>query len=121
VRVNCGLSYFVPHLPQVTFKFGLGTDFINVLKTIKMLGLDSKEPIMVGTTSTFKPTNSHLCDLCMHSYTPLHPRPAPQTLQVKGAKVTPRDVVAAVLPDPAKIGHLMHGAYQRAVRGETPK
>lgn len=38
-----------PALPpcsaQVTFKFGLGTDFINVLKTIKMLGLSSKEPI----------------------------------------------------------------------------
>ena len=30
-------------------------------------------------------------------------------MQVKGVTVTPRDVVAAVLPDPAKIGHLMHG------------
>jgi len=32
---------------RVTFKYGLGEPFINVLKTIKMLGLDNKEPIKV--------------------------------------------------------------------------
>jgi saccharopine dehydrogenase-like NADP-dependent oxidoreductase len=32
---------------RVTFKYGLGDQFINVLKTIKMLGLDNKEPIDV--------------------------------------------------------------------------
>lgn len=32
---------------RVTFKYGLGDQFINVLKTIKMLGLDNKEPIKV--------------------------------------------------------------------------
>ena len=32
---------------RVTFKYGLGDDFIGVLKTIKMLGLDNKEPIRV--------------------------------------------------------------------------
>jgi saccharopine dehydrogenase-like NADP-dependent oxidoreductase len=32
---------------RVTFKYGLGDDFIRVLKTIKMLGLDYKEPINV--------------------------------------------------------------------------
>ena len=32
---------------RVTFKYGLGDDFIRVLKTIKMLGLDNKEPIEV--------------------------------------------------------------------------
>lgn len=32
---------------RVTFKYGLGDDFIRVLKTIKMLGLDNKEPIKV--------------------------------------------------------------------------
>jgi saccharopine dehydrogenase (NAD+, L-lysine forming) len=32
---------------RVTFKYGLGDDFIRVLKTIKMLGLDNKEPICV--------------------------------------------------------------------------
>ena len=32
---------------RVTFKYGLGDDFIRVLKTIKMLGLDNKEPIQV--------------------------------------------------------------------------
>ena len=59
---------------RVTFKYGLGDQFIRVLKTIKMLGLDNKEPI-----------------------------------KVKGVKVAPRDVVAACLPDPARLGDLMSG------------
>jgi saccharopine dehydrogenase-like NADP-dependent oxidoreductase len=33
---------------RVTFKYGLGDDFIRVLRTIKMLGLDNKNPIRVG-------------------------------------------------------------------------
>jgi len=33
---------------RVTFKYGLGDEFIRVLKTIKMLGLDNKNPISVG-------------------------------------------------------------------------
>lgn len=32
---------------RVTFKYGLGDQFIGVLKTLKMLGLDNKEPIYV--------------------------------------------------------------------------
>ena len=32
---------------RVTFKYALGEQFINVLKTLKMLGLDNKEPIRV--------------------------------------------------------------------------
>ena len=32
---------------RVTFKYGLGEEFIGVLKTLKMLGLDNKEPINV--------------------------------------------------------------------------
>ncbi|MDD2695630.1 MAG: saccharopine dehydrogenase C-terminal domain-containing protein [Anaerolineales bacterium] len=32
---------------RVTFKYGLGDQFINVLKTLKMLGLDNKEEIQV--------------------------------------------------------------------------
>ena len=32
---------------RVTFKYGLGDEFINVLKTIKMLGLDNRFPIDV--------------------------------------------------------------------------
>jgi saccharopine dehydrogenase-like NADP-dependent oxidoreductase len=32
---------------RVTFKYGLGDQFIGVLKTIKMLGLDNKDPIEV--------------------------------------------------------------------------
>jgi saccharopine dehydrogenase (NAD+, L-lysine forming) len=54
---------------RVTFKYGLGDEFIEVLKTLHRLGLDSKEPV-----------------------------------SVRGAEVAPRDVVAAVLPDPASLG-----------------
>ena len=32
----------------MTFKYGLGTEFIEVLQTLHRLGLDSKEPIRVG-------------------------------------------------------------------------
>ena len=59
---------------RVTFKYGLGGEFIGVLKTLHMLGLDGKEKI-----------------------------------NVKGVAVAPRDVVAAALPDPAKLGDKMHG------------
>ena len=59
---------------RVTFKYGLGEAFIDVLKTISMLGLDSTQPV-----------------------------------NVRGAEVAPRDVVAATLPDPAKLGDRMHG------------
>jgi saccharopine dehydrogenase-like NADP-dependent oxidoreductase len=59
---------------RVTFKYGLGEEFIDVLKTLHKLGLDSTEPVAVG-----------------------------------GTKVAPRDVVAAVLPDPATLGERMSG------------
>lgn len=59
---------------RVTFKYSLGAEFIDWLKTFAYLGLDSKERIRVGDVS-----------------------------------VAPRDVLAAVLPNPAKLGHLMHG------------
>ncbi len=59
---------------RVTFKYGLGSQFIQVLKTLHLLGLDKKEPI-----------------------------------NVKGVMVAPRDVVAACLPNPAELGHRMHG------------
>ncbi|MCZ2127275.1 MAG: saccharopine dehydrogenase NADP-binding domain-containing protein [Anaerolineales bacterium] len=59
---------------RVTFKYGLGDEFIDVLKTLHKLGLDNKEKI-----------------------------------NVKGAKVAPRDVVAACLPDPAHLGDQMRG------------
>jgi len=59
---------------RVTFKYGLGDEFIDVLKTLNKLGLDSIEPV-----------------------------------QVKGVPVAPRDVVAATLPNPAKLGDRMTG------------
>jgi saccharopine dehydrogenase (NAD+, L-lysine-forming) len=59
---------------RVTFKYGLGDQFIGVLRTLHLLGLDSTSPVTVGPTS-----------------------------------VSPRDVVAACLPDPAEIGDRMHG------------
>jgi len=36
---------------RVTFKYGLGSEFINVLRTLHMLGLDSTEPVSVRGTS----------------------------------------------------------------------
>ena len=59
---------------RVTFKYGLGNEFIEVLRTLHMLGLDSTEPV-----------------------------------EVRGVEVSPRDVVAAVLPDPATLGERMTG------------
>ncbi len=59
---------------RVTFKYGLGDEFIGVLKTLHKLGLDRTAPVRVG-----------------------------------GVEVSPRDVVAACLPDPATLGDRMHG------------
>ncbi len=59
---------------RVTFKYGLGDEFITILKVLHTLGLDRTEPITV-----------------------------------KGVQVSPRDVVAAALPDPAGIGPRMTG------------
>ena len=59
---------------RVTFKYGLGDVFINVLKTLHTLGLDRTEKLRVG-----------------------------------GVEVSPRDVVAAALPDPATLGDRMTG------------
>jgi len=59
---------------RVTFKYGLGEKFINVIKVIKMLRLHQKEPV-----------------------------------SVKGVMVSPIEVVAACLPDPASLGDKMSG------------
>ena len=59
---------------RVTFKYGLGDEFIDVLKTLHKLGLDRTEPV-----------------------------------SVKGQQVSPRDVVAAALPDPSTLGDKMSG------------
>ncbi len=59
---------------KVTFKYGLGEEFIEVLRVLHKVGLDSTEPV-----------------------------------EVRGARVAPRDVVAAALPDPASLGDRMSG------------
>ncbi len=59
---------------RVTFKYGLGDEFIEVLKTLHKLGLDSTTPV-----------------------------------NVKGVPISPRDLVAAALPDPAALGDKMSG------------
>ena len=59
---------------RATFKYGLGEDFINVLKVLHKLGLDRTEKVKVG-----------------------------------GVEVSPRDVVAACLPNPATLGPKMRG------------
>jgi saccharopine dehydrogenase-like NADP-dependent oxidoreductase len=59
---------------RVTFKFGLGDEFIGVLEVLHKLGLDRTDKV-----------------------------------RVHDANVSPRDVVAAVLPDPATLGDAMSG------------
>src|SRR5437773_12133705 len=59
---------------RVTFKYGLGEEFIGVLQTLHKLGLDRTDPVSAG-----------------------------------GVSVSPRDVVAACLPDPATLGDKMTG------------
>ncbi|WP_422738408.1 saccharopine dehydrogenase C-terminal domain-containing protein [Micromonospora sp. WMMD729] len=59
---------------RVTFKYGLGEEFIDVLKTLHKVGLDGVSPV-----------------------------------RIRGVDVSPRDVVAACLPDPATLGTRMRG------------
>jgi saccharopine dehydrogenase (NAD+, L-lysine forming) len=59
---------------RVDFKYGLGSEFIDVLRTLHKLGLDRTDKVQVGAV-----------------------------------EVSPRDVVAACLPDPAQLGDRMTG------------
>ena len=59
---------------RVTFKYGLGSEFIEILRMLDKTGLAATAPV-----------------------------------RVRGVDVSPRDVVAAVLPDPATLGDRMHG------------
>jgi saccharopine dehydrogenase-like NADP-dependent oxidoreductase len=59
---------------RVTFKYGLGDEFINVLEVLHKTGLDRVGPVTV-----------------------------------RGVEVSPRDVVASTLPDPAFLGAEMTG------------
>ena len=59
---------------RVTFKYGLGDEFISVLEALHKTGLDRT-----------------------------------QKIRVRDVEVSPRDVVAAALPNPADLGDRMHG------------
>lgn len=63
---------------RVTFKYGLGDEFIGILKTLNQLGLDRTTPVRVRSANG-------------------------------PVEVSPRDVVAAGLPDPATLGPRMTG------------
>jgi len=63
---------------RVTFKYGLGDEFIGILKTLNQLGLDKTAPLRVRSANG-------------------------------PVEVSPRDVVAAGLPDPATLGPRMTG------------
>jgi saccharopine dehydrogenase (NAD+, L-lysine forming) len=39
---------FIPNIGRVTFKYGLGQEFIDVLRTLHLLGLDSTKKVRVG-------------------------------------------------------------------------
>jgi saccharopine dehydrogenase (NAD+, L-lysine forming) len=78
---------------RVTFKYGLGQEFIDVLKTLHKLGLDSTEPVSVRAARGASHGGGHSTDGGADGR----------------AQVSPRDVVAATLPDPAKLGERMTG------------
>ncbi|MFE3325756.1 saccharopine dehydrogenase C-terminal domain-containing protein [Streptomyces sp. NPDC059176] len=63
---------------RVTFKYGLGSDFINTLQVLHQVGLDKTDPVTVRSEGG-------------------------------PVRVSPRDVVAACLPDPATLGDRMRG------------
>ncbi|MFD5424344.1 saccharopine dehydrogenase family protein [Streptomyces sp. NPDC127084] len=63
---------------RVTFKYGLGEEFINTLKVLHQVGLDRTDPVTVRSSDG-------------------------------PVQVSPRDVVAAGLPDPAQLGDRMRG------------
>jgi saccharopine dehydrogenase-like NADP-dependent oxidoreductase len=67
---------------RATFKYGLGEEFIGVLRTLHTLGLDRTDPVRV-------------------------PSIGPEQRGL--VAVSPRDVVAACLPDPAGLGERMRG------------
>ncbi|MER7759744.1 saccharopine dehydrogenase C-terminal domain-containing protein [Streptomyces sp. NPDC097619] len=80
---------------RVTFKYGLGADFIEKLKTLHALGLDRTEPVAVRS-------------------------------DLGEARVSPRDLVAAALPDPATLGDRMTGktcagTWVKGVRDGKPR
>jgi saccharopine dehydrogenase-like NADP-dependent oxidoreductase len=80
---------------RVTFKYGLGEEFVNTLRTLHLLGLDRTGPVTV-------------------------PGPAGPVA------VSPRDVVAACLPDPAALGGRMRGktcagTWVRGVKDGSPR
>jgi saccharopine dehydrogenase-like NADP-dependent oxidoreductase len=83
---------------RVTFKYGLGEEFIGVLRTLHKLGLDSTEPVSVRADST----------------EPVSVRAVADSRVGGGVgpgyvRIAPRDVVAAALPDPATLGERMTG------------
>ncbi|MDX3308833.1 saccharopine dehydrogenase C-terminal domain-containing protein [Streptomyces sp. NPDC054884] len=80
---------------RVTFKYGLGEEFVETLKTLHRLGLDGTTPVTVPSAQG-------------------------------PVRVSPRDVVAACLPDPATLGELMHGktcagTWVRGVKDGAPR
>ncbi len=65
---------YLKGVKRVSFKLGLGDQFMDVLKTLHLIGLDSIDPVRVGNV-----------------------------------EVSPRDVVAAVTPNPAMLADSMTG------------
>ncbi|KOV69501.1 ATP-binding protein [Streptomyces sp. AS58] len=81
---------------RVTFKYGLGEEFINALRVLHRIGLDRTDPVTVTAKDGTR------------------------------VEVSPRDVVAACLPDPAALGDRMHGktcagTWVRGTRDGQPR
>jgi len=104
---------------RVTFKYGLGEEFIDVLKTLHKLGLDSTRPVRAGgvevsprdVVAACLPDPAGLGAEFIGVLRTLHKLglDSADPVRVGGASVSPRDVVAACLPDPAGLGDKMSG------------
>jgi saccharopine dehydrogenase-like NADP-dependent oxidoreductase len=82
---------WLPSVRRVTFKYALGADFIDKLRTIHALGMDRTDRVTV-----------------------------------KGVEVAPRDVLAAITPDPITlgdqmVGRAMVGTWVIGTRGGRPR
>ncbi|MFJ7305905.1 saccharopine dehydrogenase family protein [Streptomyces sp. NPDC099088] len=82
---------------RVTFKYGLGEEFIQTLRTLHLLGLDRTAAV-----------------------------PVPAADGSGTVLVSPRDVVAACLPDPSSLGERMRGktcagTWVKGTKGGQPR
>src|SRR5262249_16274303 len=94
---------------RVTFKYGLGNEFIEGLKTLHKLGLHSTPPLRLPRRrGRFRYGRGNECSGVRKTRAR---RGLDSTRPVRwgGVEAAPWDMVAAALPDPATLGDRMRG------------